>query len=53
LVARLLWEQDVAGSNPAAPTSKINRLCRFGMTYFFDKMPMGQNGDKILTGFKA
>jgi tetratricopeptide (TPR) repeat protein len=25
LVARLLWEQDVAGSNPAAPTNLIPR----------------------------
>jgi hypothetical protein len=25
-VARMLWEHDVAGSNPAAPTSKIKGL---------------------------
>ncbi len=26
LVARLLWEQDVAGSNPVSPTNKIHRV---------------------------
>src|SRR5688572_608480 len=27
LVARLLWEQDVAGSNPVAPTNSIFSAC--------------------------
>ena len=26
MVARLLWEQDVAGSNPVIPTKKQKRL---------------------------
>jgi hypothetical protein len=40
LVARLLWEQDVAGSNPAAPTNKINKLASIA-NYFFVKKTIG------------
>jgi hypothetical protein len=35
LVARLLWEQDVAGSNPAAPTNKNKELRLKGISFFF------------------
>ena len=34
MVATLLWEQGVAGSNPAAPTRKIKGLRHQGVTLF-------------------
>gem|GEM_PF-2010863 len=33
-LARLPWEQEVGGSNPLAPTSKIKGLCLYGITLF-------------------
>ena len=32
LVARLLWEQDVAGSNPVIPTIRLPAMCAHGST---------------------
>ena len=32
LVARLLWEQDVGGSNPSTPTSVTLDSIRFGFS---------------------
>ena len=36
LVAHLLWEQGVGGSNPLAPTRKINNLRRPSGRFFMD-----------------
>jgi hypothetical protein len=35
LVAHLLWEQRVAGSNPAVPTSYFNMIAISGLTLIF------------------
>ena len=34
LVARLVWDQDVAGSNPVIPTKKALETLRFPMLFF-------------------
>ena len=33
MVARLLWEQDVAGSNPVIPTIKAKTTARFVLAF--------------------
>ena len=37
LVARLLWEQDVGGSNPFTPTKNKSKPLGFGLFFFVKK----------------
>jgi hypothetical protein len=47
LVAHLLWEQGVGGSNPLAPTNNIKGLRRFSQPFLFDFSPGYKMGYKM------
>ena len=43
LVARLLWEQDVGGSNPFTPTKSKTKPSGFGLFFFVTKISIPDN----------
>ena len=53
MVARLLWEQEIAGSNPASPTTALDRIdgrgrarAVGGMVEMVEALPVRMAGDE-------
>ena len=51
LVARLLWEQDVAGSNPVIPTKKQPQSLRLGLFFAPNERVLGSSTERNAVSF--